>query len=497
MRGWLVDVRLISSGAIATAPPPGDILPDGTLVMLEADMGRKAMQEVIDALRNELIGSRLRRGADLTKVIEASLKRALHSLLAAGYWDFNKTVDEMIAAGDTPVIIMMVGVNGTGKTTTTAKIANRLKNEGRTVVLAAADTFRAGAIDQLETHAERIGVRCVSSQRGGDSAAIARDAVESAKARGADVVIIDTAGRMTNKTNLMNELQKVHRVSQPHLVLFVGDALAGNDAVEQAMEFQRMLKFDGAVLCKLDTDAKGGAALSIAHATGRPIVLAGVGQEYDDLKQFDPDWLLGIQHACAGQVVLLDACMEVLVDAIDASRAAENSLLIVTSPRGFPLGEHHRVGACDHALFGELIQIPLFCRFPEGKSASVRERGLIQPASLYDTLADWFDVLPRPASHWASSFLLPSEESASFRDRGFSVATGYQAVRTPGWFLCTAREDEHKLFVKPDDRWEVNDVASRREDVVELLLEVLHDARGKRHGEPLGELAQVLVDGPE
>ena len=279
--------RIVKEG-----PVLDDLLEELELVMLEADMGRKAMQEVIDALSNELIGSRLRRGADLTKVIEASLKRALHSLLAAGYWDFNKTVDEMIAAGDTPVIIMMVGVNGTGKTTTTAKIANRLKNEGRTVVLAAADTFRAGAIDQLETHAERIGVRCVSSQRGGDSAAIARDAVESAKARGADVVIIDTAGRMTNKTNLMNELQKVHRVSQPHLVLFVGDALAGNDAVEQAMEFQRMLKFDGAVLCKLDTDAKGGAALSIAHATGRPIVLAGVGQEYDDLKQFDPDWLL-------------------------------------------------------------------------------------------------------------------------------------------------------------------------------------------------------------
>ena len=239
-----------------------------------------------------MIGSRLRKGADLTKVIEASLKRALRSLLAAGYWDFNATVDGMIESGDTPVIIMMVGVNGTGKTTTTAKIAHRLKNEGRTVVLAAADTFRAGAIDQLESHAEKIGVRCVSSQRGGDSAAIARDAVESARARGADVVIVDTAGRMTNKVNLMNELQKVHRVAQPHLVLFVGDALAGNDAVEQAIEFQRMLKFDGAVLCKLDTDAKGGAALSIAHATGRPIVLAGVGQEYSDLKQFDPDWLL-------------------------------------------------------------------------------------------------------------------------------------------------------------------------------------------------------------
>jgi fused signal recognition particle receptor len=279
--------RVVKGGPVLDA-----LLEELELVLLEADMGRRAIEEVIDALRRELIGSHMRRGADLAKIIEASLKRALRSLLVAGYWDFNKTVDTMIEAGDTPVIVMMVGVNGTGKTTTTAKIANRLKNEGRTVVLAAADTFRAGAIDQLETHAERIGVRCVSSERGGDSAAIARDAVESAKARGADVVIVDTAGRMTNKTNLMNELEKVHRVAQPHLVLFVGDALAGNDAVEQAVEFQRMLKFDGAVLCKLDTDAKGGAALSIAHATGRPIVLAGVGQNYDDLHQFDPDWLL-------------------------------------------------------------------------------------------------------------------------------------------------------------------------------------------------------------
>ena len=280
-------------GRIIKAGPVFDeLLEELELVMLEADMGSRALEAVLSALRNELIGSRLRRGADLTKVIEASLKRALRSLLAAGYWDFNATIDQMVDAGDTPVIVMMVGVNGTGKTTTTAKIAHRLKDEGKTVVLAAADTFRAGAIDQLESHADKIGVRCVSSERGGDSAAIARDAIESAKARGADVVIIDTAGRMTNKVNLMNELQKVHRVAQPHLVLFVGDALAGNDAVEQAVEFQRMLKFDGAVLCKLDTDAKGGAALSIAHATGRPIVLAGVGQGYGDLQQFDPDWLL-------------------------------------------------------------------------------------------------------------------------------------------------------------------------------------------------------------
>ena len=186
----------------------------------------------------------------------------------------------------------MVGVNGTGKTTTTAKITNRLTNQGYSVVLAAADTFRAGAIDQLANHADRLGVRCIRSQRGGDAAAVARDALESAKARGEDIVIIDTAGRMQNKTNLMAELGKVHRVTKPHLVLFVGDALAGNDAVEQAVEFQKMLDFDGAVLSKLDTDAKGGAALSIAHSTGRPIVMAGVGQGYDDLIQFEPEWLL-------------------------------------------------------------------------------------------------------------------------------------------------------------------------------------------------------------
>jgi fused signal recognition particle receptor len=198
----------------------------------------------------------------------------------------------MIEAGDTPVVIMLVGVNGTGKTTTTAKIAYRLKKEGRTVIAAAADTFRAGAIEQLETHCDRIGIKCISSQRGGDAAAVARDAVESAKAKGADVVLVDTAGRMQNKTNLMNELNKVHRVCQPHLVLFVGDALAGNDAVEQAVQFQKILNFDGAVLSKMDTDAKGGAGLSIAFSTSRPIVLAGIGQEYDDLIQFDPDWLL-------------------------------------------------------------------------------------------------------------------------------------------------------------------------------------------------------------
>ena len=259
--------------------------------LLTSDMAQSAVEEVIQTLKATLIGSRISTTKKIEVVVEEALRNTLLRLLESGYWDFDKTVGSFLEE-DSPVVIMVVGVNGTGKTTTTAKMANRLSQSGHSVVLAAADTFRAGAIDQLATHAERLDVRCIRSQRGGDAAAVARDAVDSAKARGEDVVIIDTAGRMQNKTNLMEELRKVHRVTQPHLVIFVADALAGNDAVSQAIEFQRMLSFDGAALCKLDTDAKGGAALSIAHATGRPIVLAGVGQGYDDLIDFDPGWLI-------------------------------------------------------------------------------------------------------------------------------------------------------------------------------------------------------------
>ena len=276
---------------IAASQALENILEELETDLLMADMGHDAVSDVMTTLRGSLIGARLNRKADLSEVIEKALRASLLSLLQAGYWDFDKTVKSFASQG-APVSIMMVGVNGTGKTTTSAKIAHRLNNQGYSVVLAAADTFRAGAIDQLANHAERLGVRCIRSQRGGDAAAVARDAVESATARGEDIVIIDTAGRMQNKINLMEELRKVHRVTRPHLVLFVADALAGNDAVVQAREFQRMLSFDGAVLCKLDTDAKGGAALSISHTTGRPIVLAGVGQGYDDLRDFDPDWLI-------------------------------------------------------------------------------------------------------------------------------------------------------------------------------------------------------------
>ena len=278
--------RIIKGG-----PALEEILEELEEDLLSADIGHNSVSELINLLRIQLIGIRINKKLGLEQIIEKVVKNSLLSLLEAGYWDFDKTIQNFVS-NETPVVIMIVGVNGTGKTTTTAKITHRLTNIGYSVVLAAADTFRAGAIDQLSLHAENLGVRCIQSQRGGDAAAVSRDAIESAKAKGEDIVIIDTAGRMQNKTNLMNELQKIHRVTEPHLVLFVADALAGNDAVMQASEFQKILTFDGAVLSKLDTDARGGAALSIAHATGRPIVLAGVGQEYTDLELFNPKWLL-------------------------------------------------------------------------------------------------------------------------------------------------------------------------------------------------------------
>jgi fused signal recognition particle receptor len=161
------------------------------------------------------------------------------------------------------------------------------------VVFAAGDTFRAGAIEQLQEHAKRLGVKVVSHQKGADSAAVIFDAVEHAKARGVDVVLADTAGRMQSKANLMDELKKIVRVNKPDMMLFIGDALAGNDAVEQAATFNEAVGFDAAILAKMDADVKGGSALSIVHATKKPIIYVGVGQGYDDLRRFDKEWFIG------------------------------------------------------------------------------------------------------------------------------------------------------------------------------------------------------------
>jgi len=193
---------------------------------------------------------------------------------------------EEIKKYDKPVKVVFFGINGCGKTTTIAKLANILQKQGLSVVVAAGDTFRAGAQEQLGKHADRLGVKMVHHQRGGDAAAVVFDAIKHAEANKIDVVLADTSGRMQSNVDLMGEMEKIVRVNKPDIKVFVGDALTGNDAVEQARKFNEEIGIDAAILAKFDA-SKGGAALSVSHITGRPIIFLGVGQGYDDLKKFD------------------------------------------------------------------------------------------------------------------------------------------------------------------------------------------------------------------
>jgi fused signal recognition particle receptor len=186
-----------------------------------------------------------------------------------------------------PYSILFVGINGTGKTTSIAKVARLLMEKGYSVVLACSDTYRAGSIEQLEEHARRLSVRMIKHKYGADPAAVAYDTMSHAKARGIDVVLIDTAGRIQTDRNLMNELGKIKRVISPDITILIVDALTGNDAVMQAEEFHKSVGIDGTILTKVDADVKGGAALSVTYVTLKPIVFIGTGQEYGDLEDFN------------------------------------------------------------------------------------------------------------------------------------------------------------------------------------------------------------------
>ena len=255
---------------------------------MESDVALPVIEEIKNGVREGLVGKRVDRKFTLDQVVEAALRRAIESVLKKSEFDF----DGYVKGHEKPVIIMFVGINGTGKTTAIAKLSNRLQKMGLTTVLSASDTFRAGAIEQLNVHAERLGTKIIKHQSGGDPAAVAYDAVDHAKAKRRDVVLVDTAGRMQTNANLMDEMKKIKRVVHPHLVIFVGDSLAGNDAIEQAIAFDKAVGIDAVILTKIDTDAKGGAALSIANAIGKPIAFLSTGQEYEDIIKFDSKWML-------------------------------------------------------------------------------------------------------------------------------------------------------------------------------------------------------------
>ena len=265
-----------------------DMLWELEVALMEADVALPVVEEIKQGVRDNLLGKKFSRGHTLEEVVELSLKDAVHNVLKLNEFDF----DEWFSQQKRPVSIMFVGINGTGKTTAIAKIANRLQKQGMTVVMAAGDTFRAGAIEQLSIHADRLGCKIIKHNQDADPAAVAYDAIEHAKAKRRDCVLIDTAGRMQTNSNLIDEMKKIVRVAKPDLKVFVGDSLAGNDAVEQARAFDEAIGVDAVILTKIDADSKGGAALSIAHTIGKPIAFVCNGQEYDDIIKFDSDWML-------------------------------------------------------------------------------------------------------------------------------------------------------------------------------------------------------------
>jgi len=258
------------------------------MALLESDLALSVSEAIVDSVKTQLAGTRKHLGANTGLIVEEALKKAILDVVSANTLDF----DEYIKKQEKPIHIVFVGINGTGKTTSIAKLTKRLQNSGYSVVLAAADTFRAGAIDQLEVHAKRLGVKMIKHQEGADPAAVVYDAVQYAKSHKVDLILSDTAGRMHTNVNLMVQMEKICRVSTPDLVIFVDEAVAGNDAVERAAQFNEAVPIDGSILTKIDADAKGGAAISIAYITGKPILFLGIGQGYDDLKKFDPEWFV-------------------------------------------------------------------------------------------------------------------------------------------------------------------------------------------------------------
>ncbi|HEX3001251.1 MAG TPA: signal recognition particle-docking protein FtsY [Methanoregula sp.] len=260
-----------------------DALSELELTLLESDVALPATDAIISSVEKNLVGRHRKIGESVDHLVVHALKAALLEVLGQGF-----DLKAYLSKHERPVKILFTGVNGTGKTTTVAKIGSWLRKEGFTVVIGAGDTYRAGAIEQIAVHAERLGIRVIQHQEGADPSAVLFDAVEYAKAHKIDVVLADTAGRFHNKANLMSQLEKIKRVMKPDLVVYVDEAVAGNDAVTRAFEFDRTVGADAVVLTKADMDSRGGAAISLAHTIGKPLMFLGVGQAYDDIMPFEP-----------------------------------------------------------------------------------------------------------------------------------------------------------------------------------------------------------------
>lgn len=282
-----------------------DILWELEMGLLEGDVAMEVASAVVDSVKDDLVGRKIKRSNDITEYTYNALRNAVAEIIDIPGKSMTEMIEAKKAQGE-PLVVMFVGINGTGKTTTIGKLANYYLKKGYTPVIAAADTFRAGAIEQVNYHADNVGVKLIKHQKGSDPAAVAFDAVEHAKAQGKELVLIDTAGRMQTNTNLMDEMKKIKRVAKPDLVVFVGDALTGNNATHQASKFNEAIDIDGVILTKADADSKGGASLSIGYVIKKPILFLGMGQGYDDIREYDADWMLNQLFSESGEEVTVD-----------------------------------------------------------------------------------------------------------------------------------------------------------------------------------------------
>ena len=278
-----VGTREIKAGDIE------DALDDIRFYLLEAEVAFDVVEYILDRLKESLVSRRISRTARIEDLVRDALRGVLLEILDGPGVEIVEKAKGRCKPASRPYIVVFLGVNGVGKTTTIAKLAYKARRAGLTPVLAAADTFRAGAQEQLAYHAERISVPIVGGRYGADPASVAFDAIEYARARNYCLVLVDTAGRMHTDYDLMGELRKIVTVSKPDLKVLVVDALTGNDAVEQARMFNEGVGVDGSIVTKADADVKGGVAVSVAAVTRKPIFYLGTGQDYSDLVRFDPE----------------------------------------------------------------------------------------------------------------------------------------------------------------------------------------------------------------
>jgi fused signal recognition particle receptor len=363
-----------------------DVLLDLQIALLESDVAQEVVDELSEKLKKELLGLKLEKEQEATEIVQSKLRTAVAEIFArTNRFDLIEKIKMKKEAKGGPFVVVFLGINGTGKTTTVAKIANLMRKAGFSVVVAAGDTHRAGAIEQLEQHTNRLFLKIVKQRYGADPSSVGRDAYDHAKKNHIDIVLMDTAGRMQTSKNLMDEMGKIVRVVKPDVKLFIGDALAGNDTINQAREFFHYTNFDGAILTKVDADAKGGSAISIAHITSRPIVYIGIGQGYDDIIPFDSNKFIASLFENVGQVGVrveevasMQKISELAVEKTNSGNAQtireeEKDILLQSNPPVMPLSPRDGFNVQEKQEIKELPPKPILHQPEQSKSEEHRK----------------------------------------------------------------------------------------------------------------------------